>query len=608
MAGMGMMQPQIILLKDGTDTSQGKPQLISNINACLAVVDTIRTTLGPRGMDKLIHDERGNTTISNDGATILKLLEIVHPAAKTLVDIARSQDDETLHQVEECPPDDTDTTGRRVPAAGQAASLAVLFLSHCFPLRFPHRPSFPSTHQVGDGTTTVTLLAGEFLRQAKPFVEDGVHPQLICRAFRAAARLAVEKVREVAISIEGKGDEEKRELLHKCAATTLSSKLVGGEKDFFARMVVDAVCSLDEDVPLHMIGIKKVCVGGRRGEERGKDGGNLREGGLKTGGKSQEQPCGTMRDSFLVEGVAFKKTFSYAGFEQQPKRFESPKIPFLNIELELESQVPGGTMRDSFLVEGVAFKKTFSYAGFEQQPKRFESPKILLLNIELELKSEKENAEVRLSDPSQYQSIVDAEWNIIYSKLDKCVQSGAKIVLSRLAIGDLATQYFADRDIFCAGRVAEDDMHRVAKATGGAVQTTVNDLIPDVLGSCALFEERQVGNERYNLFTGCSNAKTATIVLRGGADQVGNERHNLFTGCSNAKTATIVLRGGADQHGASSSQPPIAWRLLLTTPHSMTPPPHNPPYHGASSTQPPIAWRLLLTTPHSMAPPPRNPP
>jgi len=87
-------QPQIILLKEGTDTSQGKPQLISNINACLAVVDAVRTTLGPRGMDKLIHDDKGTTTISNDGATIMKLLDIVHPAAKILVDIAKSQDAE----------------------------------------------------------------------------------------------------------------------------------------------------------------------------------------------------------------------------------------------------------------------------------------------------------------------------------------------------------------------------------------------------------------------------------------------------------------------------------------------------------------------------------
>jgi T-complex protein 1 subunit eta len=93
---MWEQQPQIILLKEGTDTTQGKPQLISNINACIAVVDAVRTTLGPRGMDKLIHGDKG-TTISNDGATIMKLLDIVHPAAKILVDIAKSQDSE-VHQ------------------------------------------------------------------------------------------------------------------------------------------------------------------------------------------------------------------------------------------------------------------------------------------------------------------------------------------------------------------------------------------------------------------------------------------------------------------------------------------------------------------------------
>lgn len=75
------------------------------------------------------------------------------------------------------------------------------------------------------------------------------------------------------------------------------------------------------------------------------------------------------------------------------------------------------------------------------------------MNVELELKSEKENAEVRLENPDDYQKIVDAEWKLIYEKLDKIVDSGAHIVLSKLPIGDLATQYFADRDIFCAGRV-----------------------------------------------------------------------------------------------------------------------------------------------------------
>jgi len=118
--------------------------------------------------------------------------------------------------------------------------------------------------------------------------------------------------------------------------------------------------------------------------------------------------------------------------------------------------VTGGSITDSFLVDGVAFKKTFSYAGFEQQPKKFENPKIALLNIELEKKSEKENAEIRIENPEDYQSLIDAEWDIIYKKLDSLVKSGANIVLSKLPIGDLATQYFADRNIFCAGRVPQE--------------------------------------------------------------------------------------------------------------------------------------------------------
>ena len=100
----------------------------------------------------------------------------------------------------------------------------------------------------------------------------------------------------------------------------------------------------------------------------------------------------------------------------------------------------------------------------------------------MELKAEKDNAEVRIDKPEEFQKIVDAEWNIIYDKLDKIVKSGAKIVLSSLPIGDLATQYFADHDIFCAGRVGKDDLTRVGKATGAVLQTTVQGLTEDVLG------------------------------------------------------------------------------------------------------------------------------
>jgi T-complex protein 1 subunit eta len=182
--------------------------------------------------------------------------------------------------------------------------------------------------------------------------------------------------------------------------------------------------------------------------------------------------------------------------------------------------------------------------------KKFDNAKILLLNVELELKSEKENAEVRITDPSQYQSIVDAEWKVIYDKLDACVNSGANIVLSKLPIGDLATQYFADRGLFCAGRVHESDLKRVAKATGANVQTTCNDLSASVLGSCGVFEERQVGDERFNVFTECPAKLTSTIILRGGTEQFIAESERsvhdaLMVVKRSLQSGSVVAGGGA---------------------------------------------------------------
>jgi len=409
------MQPQIVLLKDGTESSQGKQQVISNINACSAIVDAVRTTLGPRGMDKLIVDARGKATISNDGATIMKLLDVVHPAAKTLVDIAKSQDAE-----------------------------------------------------VGDGTTSVVILAGEFLKQCKPFVEEGVHPRVIIRAFRKATALALEKIKEISIKIDKNNPEQYRELLEKCAATSMSSKLIHQQKDLFSKMVVQAVMMLDrQTLPLNMIGIKKV---------------------------------------------------------------------------------QGGALEDTLLVDGVAFKKTFSYAGFEMQKKVYTKPKIALLNIELELKAEKDNAEVRLENVEEYQKVVDAEWNILYDKLDRIAASGAKIVLSKLPIGDVATQYFSDREMFCAGRVVEEDLNRTMKSCGGSIQSTVHDLNDETLGTCETFEERQIGGERFNLFQGCPKSQSCTIILRGGAEQFMEETerslHDAIMIVRRAMQNDSVVAGG----------------------------------------------------------------
>jgi T-complex protein 1 subunit eta len=213
-------------------------------------------------------------------------------------------------------------------------------------------------------------------------------------------------------------------------------------------------------------------------------------------------------------------------------------------------KVPGGGMQDSLLIKGVAFKKTFSYAGFEQQPKSFKDPNVLCLNVELELKAEKDNAEIRVNEVSEYQAIVDAEWQIIYRKLEAIVATGAKVVLSKLPIGDLATQYFADRDIFCAGRVTSDDLKRVVQAVGGSIQSTTSDIEPHHIGTCGKFEEKQIGGERFNLFEDCPQAKTCTLILRGGAEQfIAEVERSLHDSIMIVKRAIqnnhIVAGGGA---------------------------------------------------------------
>lgn len=392
----GGQTPTVVVLKEGTDTSQGRGQILSNIDACLAIQDTLKPTLGPFGSDVLLVSN-GKTTITNDGATILRLLDVIHPAAKILVDVSRSQDAE-----------------------------------------------------VGDGTTSVTLLSAEFMKEARQFVEEGMSSNVIIKGYRKACQLACDRIKELQIELK-KGsseggaaalaeDKEFRALLKKCAKTSMSSKLIQANSDFFADMVVEAVQCLDPELlDETMIGVKKIA---------------------------------------------------------------------------------GGSLEESRLVKGVSFKKTFSYAGFEQQPKKIVNPKILCLNVELELKAEKDNAEVRINKVSEYQEIVDAEWKLILQKLEAIVETGATVVLSKLPIGDLATQYFADRDIFCAGRVASEDLERTVAAVGGSIQSTCSDLKPDNLGKCGLFEEIQVGKERYNVFEECPEAQTCTLLLRGGADQV----------------------------------------------------------------------------------------
>ena len=179
----------ILILKEGSQRTRGREAQGMNITAAKAVASAVRTTLGPKGMDKMLVDTLGDVVITNDGVTILKEMDIEHPAAKMIVEVARTQDDE-----------------------------------------------------VGDGTTTAVVITGELLRKAEGLLEQDVHPTVIALGFR----LAADKAREILNSIAVKVSPDDDELLKKVAITAMTGKGVEPSRGKLAELSVKAVKSVVE--------------------------------------------------------------------------------------------------------------------------------------------------------------------------------------------------------------------------------------------------------------------------------------------------------------------------------------------------------------------------
>ena len=186
----GGQQP-IIILKEGTKREKGKGAQLNNIMAARAISDAVKSTLGPKGMDKMLVDSMGDVVITNDGATILKEIDVEHPAAKMIVEVAKSQD-------EEC----------------------------------------------GDGTTSAVILTGELLKNAGELIEQNIHPTVICTGYRLAAHQAIQALNKMAIPIKP-GDKK---TLKNIAMTSMASKGASAAKDLLADVVVEAVTSVVEQI------------------------------------------------------------------------------------------------------------------------------------------------------------------------------------------------------------------------------------------------------------------------------------------------------------------------------------------------------------------------
>jgi chaperonin GroEL (HSP60 family) len=181
-------QPALIL-KEGTSRSRGKEAQRNNIMATKIIAEAIRSTLGPRGMDKMLVDSLGDITITNDGAAILDEIDVEHPAAKMMVEIAKTQDD-----------------------------------------------------MVGDGTTTAVVLSGELLKKAEELLEQNIRPTVIVRGYRKAA----EKAMEVLDNLSEAVNVDDKEILNKVAVTSMSRKGVGSAREHFADIAIQAVKQIAE--------------------------------------------------------------------------------------------------------------------------------------------------------------------------------------------------------------------------------------------------------------------------------------------------------------------------------------------------------------------------
>jgi thermosome len=179
----------VLILKEGTARRRGREAQRNNMMAARVIGEVLRTTLGPRGMDKMLIDSLGDITITNDGAAILDEIDVEHPAAKMMVEVAKTQDD-----------------------------------------------------MVGDGTTTAVVLAGELLRKAEDLLDQNIHPTILVSGYRKAANKAVETLEKLGVPV----DSDDRATLKKIALTSMASKAVGAAKDHFADIAIDAVKQIAE--------------------------------------------------------------------------------------------------------------------------------------------------------------------------------------------------------------------------------------------------------------------------------------------------------------------------------------------------------------------------
>ena len=414
---------QVLILKEGSSQAKGNDAQRNNIYAAKLIAEIVRTTLGPRGMDKMLVDGMGDVTITNDGATILKEVDVQHPAAKMLVEISKTTDSE-----------------------------------------------------VGDGTTSSVVFAGALQEEAQELIDKGVHPTMIVDGYSKAVEKAIEFLNEIAIKVKP-GDKE---TLRQVAETSMQTKLVASESSELASMIVDAMLQ-----------------------------------------------------------IADRSDSTY-------------KIDIDDLKVEKK---PGGSTADTRLIKGIVLDKEVVHSGM---PKRIENAKIALVNSPLEIEKTEFSAEIRISDPSQMKRFLEEENSMLSAMVEKLSSAGANVLVCQKGIDDAAQSFLAKDGILAVRRAKEQDMTKLAKATGARIVTNLDDLSVKDLGKAQLVEERKVEQDKWVFVEGSKNPKAQTLLVRGGSQRVVDEAersiHDAIMVVKDVLLKPAIVAGGGSPEAELSTR------------------------------------------------------
>ncbi len=412
----------IYILPENVQRTLGRDAQRNNILAAKIVADTVKTTLGPKGMDKMLVDSTGNIVITNDGVTILEEMDIEHPAAKMMVDIAKTQENE-----------------------------------------------------VGDGTTTAVMLAGKLLENAEKLLDMKIHPTVIVKGYKMAAKEAEKILNEIGVSVSS----DREDILRYVAMTAMTGKGAETEKEKLAEIIVRAV-----------------------------------------------------------------KIISFG---------DSKHIDLEDIKIEKNR---GQGVEDTELIEGIILDK--ERVSIEM-PSRIDNAKIALVDFALELRNPEGDAKISINSPEQLQGFIDREERLLKEMTNKIVISGANVVFCQKGIDDVAQYYLAKAGVYAARRIAKSDMEKLARATGGHIVSSLNEINEKELGKAKLVREMVHGEDKMTYVEGCDNPKAVSILVRGGTEHVIDEVERAIN--DGLGDIASVLKSGKIVAGAGATEIELAKRL-----------------------------------------------